>query len=367
MDHKQTSWPTTTPTHEEFAVCVATVNGQNPRRLSLNVAAVKEAATGRELDLLVNVAGIPRDLLDGKRHPCPRCGGTDRFRLIDAPKGAVYCNQCFHSGCGDFLAAIKHYRGVSFRVAVDLAADHLNLLTNPPVTPQRTFPSADQLVWHQERCWGPVTLRHDYQNADGECVGVILRWDLADPVFADRLRLPSWRRWQAECIAADKELPRRKISQASQQNGVWVFRGMPSPRPLYRLPEVLIAEQVLVTEGEKTADEARQLLAMADFGSTSVAITTAPGGAQSPAKADWSVLAGKRVTIWPDHDEAGRRYCETIRGELSKCRPLPKLRVIDPAKLGLSEKDDVVDFVAMRRYGGQDDVETYREVRSWML
>ena len=44
---------------------------------------VLNAAKGRAVDILRDVAGISADILDGDHHPCPKCGGKDRFRLID--------------------------------------------------------------------------------------------------------------------------------------------------------------------------------------------------------------------------------------------------------------------------------------------
>ena len=88
---------------------------------------VKSAAVGRELEQLEYVAHIDRELLDGKPHPCPKCGGKDRFRLIDAKAGAVYCNQCFSSGNGDFLSAIMHFRGISFPQALEECGYRLGL------------------------------------------------------------------------------------------------------------------------------------------------------------------------------------------------------------------------------------------------
>ncbi len=95
----------------------------------IDVADVKAAAAGRELEVLVQVAGIPSEYLDGKPHPCPnpQCGGTDRFRLLDAKAGAVRCNQCFAERCGDFIAAVRHYTGRDFPAAVAAIADHLGM------------------------------------------------------------------------------------------------------------------------------------------------------------------------------------------------------------------------------------------------
>ena len=58
---------------------------------------------------------------------------------------------------------------------------------------------------------------------------------------------------------------------------------------------------VLVVEGEKAADAVRNIFP--DY----VAVTSS-GGARAAAKADWSPLAGRAVTIWPDADAPGRDY-----------------------------------------------------------
>lgn len=91
---------------------------------------VKAAARGREIDVLVDVGGIPRELLDGLHHPCPKCGGKDRFRLVDAQAGAVRCNQCFPTECGDFIAAIQWMTGQAFPVALRSAADYVDVRAN---------------------------------------------------------------------------------------------------------------------------------------------------------------------------------------------------------------------------------------------
>jgi DNA primase len=40
--------------------------------------------------------------------------------------------------------------------------------------------------------------------------------------------------------------------------------------------------------------------------------TTTMNGAQSPEKSDFGPLKGRRVFLWPDADEAGARYAETV-------------------------------------------------------
>jgi hypothetical protein len=90
--------------------------------------------------------------------------------------------------------------------------------------------------------------------------------------------------------------------------------GMPTPRILYRLPQIIKAEHVVLTEGERKAD------ALASLG---IEATTAMGGANTDInKVDWSPLAGKIVTIWPDKDDVGKGYAERVAPVLSSlgCR-----------------------------------------------
>lgn len=62
--------------------------------------------------------GVPEELLDGKHHPCPHCGGTDRFRIIDLPEGRWVCNQCRPETASGFdLLMLLH--GWSFRDAAN--------------------------------------------------------------------------------------------------------------------------------------------------------------------------------------------------------------------------------------------------------
>ena len=88
---------------------------------------IKSAATGREVEILEHVAGIPADVLDGLNHPCPKCGGQDRFRMIDRDRGAVYCNQCFYKKCGDFIAAVMWMNDCSFPQALERIGQYLGL------------------------------------------------------------------------------------------------------------------------------------------------------------------------------------------------------------------------------------------------
>lgn len=86
--------------------------------MRLDVNAVKQRAAGRWREILAALGDIDTSILDGKNHPCPRCGGTDRFRFIDGDAGALFCNRCFNKENGDGLAALQWVRGWDFQTAL---------------------------------------------------------------------------------------------------------------------------------------------------------------------------------------------------------------------------------------------------------
>lgn len=87
----------------------------------------------------------------------------------------------------------------------------------------------------------------------------------------------------------------------------WRPKGWPTPRPLYNLDRLAARPDapVLVVEGEKVAAAAAPLFP--DY-----VVVTSPNGAKSADKADWSLLAGRAVVLWPDHDREGRAYAEAV-------------------------------------------------------
>ncbi len=101
-------------------------NANEPNGIPAEV--VKRDASGRWREILA-AAGLPDDLFDGRGHPCPKCGGTDRFNVfrdVDLT-GGVMCRQCFNEKNGDGLAAIRWLRDCSFPEAVQWVAEFLGL------------------------------------------------------------------------------------------------------------------------------------------------------------------------------------------------------------------------------------------------
>ena len=117
---------------------------------------------------------------------------------------------------------------------------------------------------------GPATAKWNYLDDDGRLIAVVYRYD---PPGGKQFR--PW------------DVKARKARA-------------PDPRPLYNRPGIKAASEVVLVEGEKSAD------ALIGQG---ICATTAMNGASAPiAKTDWSPLKGKRVLVWPDKDEPGRQY-----------------------------------------------------------
>ena len=119
---------------------------------------------------------------------------------------------------------------------------------------------------------GPYTGKWDYFTAEGELIACVYRYEPESG--------KEYRPWDV----------RARLSRA------------PDPRPLFNLPAVAKAKQVVLVEGEKCAE------ALINLG---IVATTAMNGAKAPIdKTDWSPLAGKQVVIWPDRDAPGWDYAE---------------------------------------------------------
>jgi putative DNA primase/helicase len=127
---------------------------------------------------------------------------------------------------------------------------------------RRSEPAVDDL--------GPHTGRWDYLSADGDLIACVYRYDPPEG--------KQYRPWDAK----------RRKHQA------------PTPRPLYNQPDMAASNEVVLVEGEKSAD------ALIERG---VCATTSMNGANAPIdKTDWAPLCGKHVLIWPDKDKPGWEY-----------------------------------------------------------
>lgn len=117
-------------------------------------------------------------------------------------------------------------------------------------------------------------------------------------------------------------------------------------KPLYNLDKLLSQEKspVIIPEGEWCVDRLGRL----------GALSTTTGGANSVDKADLQPLAGRSITIWPDNDEPGKSFKNSL---IEKLLPLNcDIKVIDIKSLNLPEKGDFVDWQALNPDATLDDI-----------
>jgi putative DNA primase/helicase len=143
--------------------------------------------------------------------------------------------------------------------------------------------------------FGQPSHRWTYFDGNGEVLGYVARYDPA----GDRKQIIPWT-WDGDA---------------------WGMGQWPAPRPLYGLQELAARPNaaVLVVEGEKAADAARGF-------ATPYAVVTWPAGAMAVDKADWTPLKGRKVLLWPDADEPGKkamqRVAQIIAGDAAEVKVL---------------------------------------------
>lgn len=178
----------------------------------------------------------------------------------------------FATGAGgdvlDLWAAVKGYdRQTQFPALLQDVQAYLGAGAVVAQAAPRSPPSTKKL--------GNPTAKWDYTDGDGRVIASVYRYDLPDGS-------KEFRPWDAV----------RGVMKALDV------------RPLYNQPGMKDAALVVVVEGEKCAEA---LIAMG------ICATTAMNGAKAPvAKTDWSPLQGKKVIIWPDHDEPGLDYARNV-------------------------------------------------------
>lgn len=99
------------------------------RPATYDIEYVRAAAARQWPAILTAIGGIDPDLLDGQHHPCPKCGGTDRFRFTNRDdSGSCICNQCFSGAqAGDGFAALQWITGWKFVDVLKAVAEYLGI------------------------------------------------------------------------------------------------------------------------------------------------------------------------------------------------------------------------------------------------
>lgn len=168
-----------------------------------------------------------------------------------------------------FATKGRKVKGIEFAEMCEEIANWLGTATKPKPKPAEKAKPVEL---------GPPTASWNYTDEAGKILVTITRYD---PSGQKKV----FRQWDARRNA----------------------HNMPdADRPLFNLPGIKHEAVIVFAEGEKAAT------ALIKAG---IPATCSMGGTKTIVeKTAWAPLAGKTVIIWPDADEPGAVYAETIRG-----------------------------------------------------
>ncbi|WP_408951577.1 phage/plasmid primase, P4 family [Lysobacter sp. Hz 25] len=188
---------------------------------------------------------------------------------VSGEKAGLWIDHATGEG-GDLFDLIAAQAGLDARHDFAAVLERASELAGHVPAPTRGSPSKKRQSEPAVDDLGPHTARWDYLSANGDLIACVYRYDPPEG--------KQYRPWD----------PKRRKHQA------------PVPRPLYNQPGVAASNEVVLVEGEKSADA---LIARGTCATTSM------NGANAPIdKTDWSPLCGKHVLIWPDKDKPGWEF-----------------------------------------------------------
>ena len=200
-------------------------------------------------------------------------------------------------GIGGICKVFKEGRGYSLAESIEYFKDYMpSDYVAPPenvVKPNKENPpQVVTLQPEQKTSINPSTPfeeEYNYTDADGEIIVSVRKYYDRDA--------------SGGIVRDNSGKPKKQFRQF--MNG---RQGVPEPRPLYNIPNILEANKIIWVEGEKCAD------ALNALGYTA---TCTIGGAgmlseNTASKFDFSHLRNKDVILWPDNDDAGKKLARIV-------------------------------------------------------
>lgn len=240
----------------------------------------------------------------GKEHfaLCPFHAEKSASFTINPGMGRYYCHGC--GAQGDNIQFVMDYEQVDLRTAVQKINGTIDTEPNAPrerriiereepeewlpmaLVPADAPPPMDVINRKISGRWTKLTpaRRWEYLDGVGALIGYVYRFNRPD---------------------SGKEIV-PQVYAVNQATGEvqWRWLSFGKPRPIYGL-DLLTANpkaQVLVVEGEKDCDAARDLFLAAGVPVTKLVVVAWPGGGKAVPHVDWSPLYRRKVALWPDYD-----------------------------------------------------------------
>ena len=268
----------------------------------------RKLANGKWFEILTKLGGIDSDFLQDRHGPCPLCAGEDRWRWDDRDgDGGGFCNRC--GGKRESGGAISGFdllmrsKGWSFKEAANEVTQFLGGAVAPATTKKPRKPAR-------------IPEKPPIDALPPALGRAVAQWCLRD-LNGEQLY---WIQRYEDASKPDKRgKPKKTLVHRTWLDGGWHFpkrtdpftSEWPSPRPLLGQHELKHRPDapVLVVEGETTYDAASLLFPQH-------VIITWSNGSKNVGHVDWSPLAGRSVTIWPDNDDDGKQCTAKLIGIL---------------------------------------------------
>ena len=262
---------------------------------------------------------MPGGKIVGKEYVCGSLKGSSGDSCLVNLNTGKWSDFATDERGGDLLSLYAAIHGLKQGEAAKRLGGDTHLMIPPASLPQKppvklASPPAttqDPLMNHPK--FGAPSASWRYTDGAGQTLFFIARYDAPE----GKQILPwSW---------------------ASDQ-GRWLSKAWPEPRPLYNLKGLADRPQdgALLVEGEKAATAAHELLG------GSYVVTTWPNGSQAYKKADFSPLYGRRILLWPDADKPGKEAMTAIAGLLAP--HCPEIKILDTS--GQPDGWDAADALA---------------------
>ena len=135
---------------------------------------------------------------------------------------------------------------------------------------------------------------------------------------------------------------KRFVQRRPSPKGGYEYKLGDLKKPLYRLPDLLTANEIFICEGEKDADNVLAAIAKEKFPElVRVTATTNFDGAGKWREEYAPFFAGKKTVIFPDQDEIGRKHAQRVATSLYPYACGVKVVTLP----GLSDHGDVSDYL----------------------
>ena len=231
---------------------------------------------------------------------------------------AVYSDHAYCYGCAKKLSFAELYNIISTECAkADIPSSAALAVAASPVEkrPSKYYATPP----HRHGRLGIPSIVYSYQDETGMDCLLVYRFDI----------------WNEKQQSMEKEIRQLSLFEAG-----WAWRGKSADRPLFKLGEVRLCQDIIVAEGEKAAEAING--AIRQCGLVGVVATTPAGGSKAPRKTNWGPLQGKNVFIWPDNDEPGFAFATEV-AMLCNAAGVSSVRQFESEHVMVNTGDDAAD------------------------